>query len=180
MTTKLLTRVIPLVILLCAASGCANFQLSARPSKATYGQGEQVEIEVVLTNTGLLPGRVAEWAEPTLTVVKVARDGSVVSPKRTGLIFDEDFATQLALALRRVWPGGSTTFSWKGESGSTGLQSLRALKFGPEPTYGADDFPVAAPGKYKITLLYQFPRDAAVRAHKRPTAPVDVEFTVNP
>lgn len=135
-----------------APAGNGAAAVAVQASQPSYVAGESVRLTVTLTNTWSQTCRLTRSAMGGISVLELTRDGSPVAPQMTEASFINGFESAVAATLVDVEPGKTVRFDFASEDGTLNTYSGDAGG-GAEVSL----WPVAAPGRYALTLAYLRP-----------------------
>ncbi|MBO4209947.1 VWD domain-containing protein [Micromonospora echinofusca] len=166
-----------------AATADGGLGLTLRPDRPGYPSGDQVRLELTVTNGTAAACALATGAVGTVQVTAVRRDGHEVSPVLARSFPDDGIGAPATAALTTVEPGATTTVTLPGvrihDGSAPGDIVLRSVT--PTPDGGGLDtlWPVGAPGRYEVTASYlTLPVTGATGACPGRTALSTTTFTV--
>ncbi|MDG4837064.1 VWD domain-containing protein [Micromonospora sp. WMMD967] len=141
-----------------AAPGDGGLGLALRPGQADYRAGDQVRLDLTVTNTTGAACALPTSAVGTVQVTGVRLDGRDLTPTLARSFHDDGIGAAATAGLATVEPGATTTVSLAGvrlHGGDTPdavtLRSVAATADGG----GLDTlWPVGAPGRYEVTAGY--------------------------
>ncbi|MFG1719819.1 VWD domain-containing protein [Micromonospora chalcea] len=137
-----------------AAPADGGLGLALRPGQADYRAGEQVRLDLTVTNTTSAACALATRAVGTVQITGVRRDGRDLTPTLARSFHDDGIGAAATAALTTVEPGATATVASTGvrlRDGEVVLRSVAATGDGG----GLDTlWPVGAPGRYEVTAGY--------------------------
>ncbi|MFD6608205.1 VWD domain-containing protein [Micromonospora chalcea] len=137
-----------------AAPADGGLGLALRPGQADYRAGDQVRLDLTVTNTTGAACALATRAVGTVQITGVRRDGLDLTPTLARSFHDDGIGAAATAALTTVEPGATATVASTGvrlRDGEVVLRSVAATGDGG----GLDTlWPVGAPGRYEVTASY--------------------------
>ncbi|MFI5847907.1 VWD domain-containing protein [Micromonospora chalcea] len=137
-----------------AAPADGGLGLALRPGQADYRAGDQVRLDLTVTNTTGAACALATRAVGTVQITGVRRDGLDLTPTLARSFHDDGIGAAATAALTTVEPGATATVASTGvrlRDGEVVLRSVAATGDGG----GLDTlWPVGAPGRYEVTAGY--------------------------
>lgn len=185
---------IALLTVLLAANGCTetddapvpintgSVTLTVAPAKATYSAGEQVTLNIELTNTHDEQCRLSKTPQGSLTILSLTNDGDPVVPASGTAHFYIAFDTTLTANLVGVPPDTSLGMSLTSETDPATGNGNAFVIYSADSRGGASlaAWPIGDPGHYRLTASYLRPplRDVPVDACSAAAEQAAAEFTV--
>jgi len=128
-------------------------------AKSTYAQGEAINIHLILMNIGGQSVLLSDLIDGNIKITALSRNGLAVPIRRSDIDYDEDFRFLLNQSLKLVSPGQQLAMvPWSSRNDSVlGGQALRTVQFGSQDNHLALFHSVSLPGKYALSLVYEFP-----------------------
>ncbi|SCE66293.1 von Willebrand factor type D domain-containing protein [Micromonospora chokoriensis] len=137
-----------------AASADGGLGLALRPGQADYRSGDQVRLDLTVTNTTGAACALPTSAVGTVQVTGVHLDGRELTPTLARSFHDDGIGAAATAGLTTVKPGATTTVSLTGVRLHDGAVLLRSVAATPDGG-GLDTlWPVGAPGRYEVTAGY--------------------------
>ncbi|MFG3552845.1 VWD domain-containing protein [Micromonospora sp. NPDC047557] len=164
-----------------AAPDDGGLGLALRPGQADYRAGDQVRLDLTVTNSTQSACALPTTAVGTVQITGVRRDGHDLTPTLARSFHDDGIAAASTAGLTTVEPGATATVALTGirlddEPGDVVLRSVAATGDGG----GLDSlWPVGVPGRYEVTAGYvPLPVTGAVNPCVGATALRTTTFTV--
>ncbi|MEU2988847.1 VWD domain-containing protein [Micromonospora aurantiaca] len=168
-----------------SASGAAvpadgGLGLALRPGQADYQAGDQVRLDLTVTNTTGSACALATGPVGTVQVTGVRRDGRDVEPTLARSFFEDGIGAAATTGLTTVEPGATAVVALTGVRLRDGDVVLRSVAATPDGG-GLDTlWPVGAPGRYEVTAGYvTLPVTGATNPCAGATALRTATFTVS-
>ncbi|MFI8804046.1 VWD domain-containing protein [Micromonospora chalcea] len=137
-----------------AAPADGGLGLALRPGQADYRAGDQVRLDLTVTNTTGAACALATSAVGTVQITGVRRDGRDVAPTLARSFHDDGIGAAATAGLTTVEPGATATVTSTGVRLRDGEVLLRSVAATPDGG-GLDTlWPVGAPGRYEVTAGY--------------------------
>ncbi|MFI7155375.1 VWD domain-containing protein [Micromonospora chalcea] len=137
-----------------AAPADGGLGLALRPGQADYRAGDQVRLDLTVTNTTGAACALATSAVGTVQITGVRRDGRDVTPTLARSFHDDGIGAAATAGLTTVEPGATATVTSIGVRLRDGEALLRSVAATPDGG-GLDTlWPVGAPGRYEVTAGY--------------------------
>ncbi|WP_422738613.1 VWD domain-containing protein [Micromonospora sp. WMMD729] len=139
-----------------AAPDDGGLGLAVRPGQADYRAGDQVRLDLTVTNTTGSACALPTTAVGTVQIAGVRRDGRDLTPMLARSFHDDGIAAAATAGLTTVEPGATAIVTLTGvrlgdAPGEVVLRSVAATGDGG----GLDSlWPVGAPGRYEVTAGY--------------------------
>ncbi len=154
----LLTTLAAGVVSAVAAPADGGLGLALRPGQADYRVGDQVRLDLTVTNTTGAACAVTTSAVGTVQVTGVRLDGRDLTPTLARSFHDDGIGAAATAGLTTVQAGASTTVSLTGvrlhDGNSPDAVVLRSVAATPDGG-GLDMlWPVGAPGRYEVSAGY--------------------------
>ncbi|MFI5834875.1 VWD domain-containing protein [Micromonospora sp. NPDC051300] len=164
-TLRAVTGLAVLVTALAASSASAaaapaadGLDLALRAGRADYRAGEQVRLDLTVTNSTGSACALATSAVGTAQITGVRRDGRDLTPVLARSFHDDGITAAAGAGLTTVEPGATATVALTGirlhDGDGPGDLVLRSVAATPDGG-GLDTlWPVGAPGRYEVTVGY--------------------------
>ncbi len=137
-----------------AAPADGGLGLALRPGQADYRAGDQVRLDLTVTNATGAACALATSAVGTVQITGVRRDGLDVTPTLARSFHDDGIGAAATAGLTTVEPGATATVALTGVRLRDGEVVLRSVAATPDGG-GLDTlWPVGAPGRYEVTAGY--------------------------
>ncbi|MEU1964156.1 VWD domain-containing protein [Micromonospora sediminicola] len=137
-----------------AAPADGGLGLALRPGAADYRAGDQVRLDLTVTNATGAACALPTRAVGTVQVTGVRRDGRDVTPALARSFHDDGIGAAATAGLTTVEPGATGTVTLTGVRLPGGDVVLRSVAATPDGG-GLDTlWPVGAPGRYEVTAGY--------------------------
>ncbi|MFJ1539437.1 VWD domain-containing protein [Micromonospora chalcea] len=137
-----------------AAPADGGLGLALRPGQADYRTGDQVRLDLTVTNTTGAACALATGPVGTVQITGVRRDGRDVEPTLARSFHDDGIGAAATAGLTTVEPGATATVTSTGVRLRDGEVVLRSVAATPDGG-GLDTlWPVGAPGRYEVTAGY--------------------------
>ncbi|MCZ7376505.1 VWD domain-containing protein [Micromonospora sp. WMMC250] len=141
-----------------AAPADGGLGLALRPGQADYRAGDQVRLDLTVTNTTGAACALPTSAVGTVQVTGVRLDGRDLTPTLARSFHDDGIGAAATAGLATVEPGATTTVSLTGvrlhDGDTPDAVLLRSVAATPDGG-GLDTlWPVGAPGRYEVTAGY--------------------------
>ncbi|MGC4890640.1 VWD domain-containing protein [Micromonospora sp. DT227] len=154
----LVTALVAGAVSAAAAPADGGLGLALRPPTADYRAGDQVRLDLTVTNTTAAACALPTQAAGTVQVTGVRRDGRDLTPVLARSFHDDGIAAAATAGLTTVEPGATATVTLTGvrvhdgdAPGDVVLRSVAATADGG----GLDSlWPVGATGRYEVTAGY--------------------------
>ncbi|EWM65624.1 LigA protein [Micromonospora sp. M42] len=137
-----------------AAPADGGLGLALRPGQTDYRAGDQVRLDLTVTNATGAACALATSAVGTVQITGVRRDGRDVTPTLARSFHDDGIGAAATAGLTTVEPGATATVTSTGVRLRDGEVVLRSVAATPDGG-GLDTlWPVGAPGRYEVTAGY--------------------------
>ncbi|MEU8220327.1 VWD domain-containing protein [Micromonospora taraxaci] len=141
-----------------AAPADGGLGLALRPGQTDYRAGDQVRLDLTVTNTTGAACALPTSAVGTVQVAGVRLDGRDLTPTLARSFHDDGIGAAATAGLTTVEPGATTTVSLTGvrlhDGDTPDAVLLRSVAATPDGG-GLDTlWPVGAPGRYEVTAGY--------------------------
>ncbi|MDG4779507.1 VWD domain-containing protein [Micromonospora sp. WMMD961] len=141
-----------------AAPADGGLGLALRPGQTDYRAGDQVRLDLTVTNTTGTACALPTSAVGTVQVTGVRLDGRDLTPTLARSFHDDGIGAAATAGLTTVEPGATTTVSLTGvrlhDGDTPDAVLLRSVAATPDGG-GLDTlWPVGAPGRYEVTAGY--------------------------
>ncbi|MFI2711948.1 VWD domain-containing protein [Micromonospora sp. NPDC018662] len=154
----LVTTLVAGAVSAAAAPADGGLGLTVRPGRADLRAGDQVRLDLTVTNSTGSACALPTSAVGTVQITGVRRDGRDLAPTLARSFHDDGIAAAATAGLTTVEPGATTTVALTGvrlhdgdRPGDVVLRSVAATGDGG----GLDSlWPVGAPGRYEVTAGY--------------------------
>ncbi len=131
--------------------------LDVSPSAPSYTLGEQVVLNVTLTNISGAPVTTSAFPYGNLRVVGLKRDGVSIKPSKGTIHFEEDPNLLRVEALTSIAPTGNASIPFDVDLDGTDGVIMKAVKLGKGPnTHKTIVYHLTGPGTYTFTLRYRY------------------------
>jgi len=162
-------------------SALSDVVLKASTSEDLYKSGEEVQLNISLTNGGEADVCLCEIAYGNIKFTSFSRDGKDVETRSASTYFVISFSEILKVRLASVAPGDNMALNLV-SSFDPGLNSQALDTTMPDDTIGLVTFyNIEEPGLYKIDLVYEYvgePSDECENIFDGPTNVATVKFKV--
>ncbi|WP_091063658.1 VWD domain-containing protein [Micromonospora humi] len=141
-----------------AAPADDGLGLALRPGQADYRAGDQVRLDLTVTNSTGSACALPTTAVGTAQITGVRRDGRDLAPSLARSFHDDGIAAAAGAGLTTVEPGATATVKLTGirlhDGDAPGDVVFRSVAATPDGG-GLDSlWPVGAPGRYEVTAGY--------------------------
>ncbi|MFG1672929.1 VWD domain-containing protein [Micromonospora sp. NPDC049282] len=166
-----------------AAPADGGLGLALRPAQADYRAGDQVRLDLTVTNSTGSACALPTSAVGTAQITGVRRDGRDLTPTLARSFHDDGITASAGAGLTTVEPGATATVALTGirlhDGGAPGDVVLRSVAATGDGG-GLDSlWPVGAPGRYEVTAGYvPLPVTGATNLCPGATALRSTTFTV--
>ncbi|MFI7430459.1 VWD domain-containing protein [Micromonospora sp. NPDC049836] len=179
----LVTALVAPVASAAAAPADGGLGLALRPGQTDYRAGDQVRLDLTVTNSTGSACALPTSAVGTVQITGVRRDGRDLTPALTRSFYDDGITASAGAGLTAVEPGATATVALTGvrlhDGGAPGDVVLRSVA-ATDDGGGLDSlWPVDAPGRYEVTAGYvTLPVTGATNLCPGATALRSTTFTV--
>ena len=130
--------------------------LEASASEDSYQSGEEVDLNINLTNRSETDICLSEGAIGNIKFTSFSKDGKEVETRSASSYFITSFSEILKSRLVSVAPGDNIDFNLA-SSFDPGLDAQALSTTMPEDTIGLDTFyNIEEPGQYEVDLVYEY------------------------
>ncbi|HWB36529.1 MAG TPA: VWD domain-containing protein [Rugosimonospora sp.] len=151
------------------ARAAAPLELTVSVPRQTFSTDEAVPLTFTVTNRAAGACGLVGFAEGTVQVTAVTRDGVALAPDYGEADYYDGIEDALRAGLTTAQPGGQVTFA------SDGVVAVAPLPAGDGLVSRWD---TSRPGRYQVTVVYQVPALSGAQTCAGTTAPATVAFTV--
>ncbi|MDX1535807.1 MAG: methane monooxygenase/ammonia monooxygenase subunit B [Candidatus Spechtbacterales bacterium] len=159
-----------------------NVIVEASSHKDSYSVGENIKIDITLTNLGDDSVCLSQNAQGNIKFLSFTRDGEVVEQRTVHSEFLEALSELVKADLEEVAPGDNMTIDIKSSNdpglGSETLHTSQVDGIAATTTF----YSIEEPGNYEVIVAYEYPgepSDTCPNVFEGETNTAIVEFMVN-